>query len=520
MTTGPDVRGAAGLTVAALVATGVFDAAEWVVPLDDASGGRIVTGVTITPPPFDEFARDGEIVVCIGTDLDSEDPHSIHAELDDIGVAALVLSFEDTGDEGRWRQDWPRPASVPLVLYPWERRFADLARAVDDAIALHEQDGLFVEMAHQGRSVEDILDALENALRVPVLLLDHSGLPVGRGKTPFGYDEDTYRLLSAATESSPALPSAMTAIEYPGGPLPAGTIIGIAARQDPYAYLHVSMKLPLNRVTRQRLADAAAAVAIEALRRRSTRKSERLLAEAALWSFAQASNPTLGDDEYRRLIVWGLSPARLHYVAAGAPAAAVTATEFQQAISLVRNTCADRYPTSLVAAGPGAVLLVLPVELTSDAEIVELTRDVLAWGVPLHAVELRTLPEMARTTLRTARAALLHRGVGTVSTPAELRAWLMIVDIADNEQARDQADQMIAALDTAGGDLVATLRVLLEENCNASAAARRMYLNRHSLLYRIERIEQLTETSLHSHTDRLMLQLCLIVHDINSAPPA
>jgi hypothetical protein len=70
---------------------------------------------------------------------------------------------------------------------------------------------------------------------------------------------------------------------------------------------------------------------------------------------------------------------------------------------------------------------------------------------------------------------------------------------------------------TRRGQLVHTLEILLNEATNISAAARALYLNRHSLLYRIKLIEDLTGLSLKNPADRFQLEVCVRVHQINEA---
>jgi purine catabolism regulatory family protein/PucR-like helix-turn-helix protein len=70
---------------------------------------------------------------------------------------------------------------------------------------------------------------------------------------------------------------------------------------------------------------------------------------------------------------------------------------------------------------------------------------------------------------------------------------------------------------TRRGQLVHTLEILLDEATNTSAAARALFLNRHSLLYRIKLIEELTGMSLKNPTDRFQLEVCVRVHQINEA---
>jgi hypothetical protein len=70
---------------------------------------------------------------------------------------------------------------------------------------------------------------------------------------------------------------------------------------------------------------------------------------------------------------------------------------------------------------------------------------------------------------------------------------------------------------TRRGQLVHTLEILLDEATNTSAAARALFLNRHSLLYRIKLIEELTGMSLKKPADRFQLEVSVRVHQINEA---
>jgi sugar diacid utilization regulator len=58
-------------------------------------------------------------------------------------------------------------------------------------------------------------------------------------------------------------------------------------------------------------------------------------------------------------------------------------------------------------------------------------------------------------------------------------------------------------------NLLETLQVFLDESCNTSAAARRLFLNRHSLMYRLRKIEELSGFSLKEPADRFFLQACV-----------
>ncbi|MBA3792408.1 MAG: helix-turn-helix domain-containing protein [Rubrobacter sp.] len=59
-------------------------------------------------------------------------------------------------------------------------------------------------------------------------------------------------------------------------------------------------------------------------------------------------------------------------------------------------------------------------------------------------------------------------------------------------------------------DLVRTLRVYFACGSNASSAADRLFLHRNSMIYRLERIRELTGLELRDHRVALALQLGLL----------
>ncbi len=62
-----------------------------------------------------------------------------------------------------------------------------------------------------------------------------------------------------------------------------------------------------------------------------------------------------------------------------------------------------------------------------------------------------------------------------------------------------------------GSCLLETLRVYTEANYNISEAARTLHLHRQSLLYRLEKIENLCNLSLKKHEDLFALELCMLL---------
>ena len=64
--------------------------------------------------------------------------------------------------------------------------------------------------------------------------------------------------------------------------------------------------------------------------------------------------------------------------------------------------------------------------------------------------------------------------------------------------------------------LVKTLGAYLDANGNIASAARALYLNRHSLVYRLRKIADLTGLDVTEPDDRLMLEMCVKIRQLQA----
>ena len=137
----------------------------------------------------------------------------------------------------------------------------------------------------------------------------------------------------------------------------------------------------------------------------------------------------------------------------------------------------------------------------------------VSWGIADGACALGELPDGLRRAERALRVGRALRGPGTVADAVTLGPFLLLDALASDPAACRTAAAVLEPLerytDEKSRDLVRTLEVFLEENGNTSSAARRLFLNRHSLMYRLRKVEALTGRDLESHEDRFLLELSL-----------
>ena len=83
--------------------------------------------------------------------------------------------------------------------------------------------------------------------------------------------------------------------------------------------------------------------------------------------------------------------------------------------------------------------------------------------------------------------------------------------LSNNDEIVEMANETLSRLQqydvNSGINLMGTLAKFIDCNYNISLTARELHIHRQSLLYRLEKIEALTEMSLSSHKDLFLLEV-------------
>jgi Purine catabolism regulatory protein-like family/PucR C-terminal helix-turn-helix domain len=170
----------------------------------------------------------------------------------------------------------------------------------------------------------------------------------------------------------------------------------------------------------------------------------------------------------------------------------------------VRSSVTDDLVMSHFASAPSASTV--SVLVASAQRLSALPEDLVSWAL------LPPVPGQAVTVAASVPPSLPERPAGSRQFAEVLRQHPQcMATILGTLQPLIEYDR------TRRGQLVHTLEILLNEATNISAAARALYLNRHSLIYRIKLIEELTGLSLKDPADRFQLEVSVRVHQINEA---
>ncbi|MBV9837719.1 MAG: PucR family transcriptional regulator ligand-binding domain-containing protein [Solirubrobacterales bacterium] len=290
---------------------------------------------------------------------------------------------------------------------------------------------------------------------------------------------------------------------------------------------------PLSDFDRLTLHHAVTIVALELLRGRVAGDTERRLAGDVL--AAVVSGELAGGDLARRLEPFGLSERVAAIVlvrpnngrGSSAPLESTLATALRE----------EAAPGLIASTGSLTCALVRGLaesELFALAERVS-ERLSSALGVPLRVGVGRAVASgEARRSFHEARCALEAVALGAAAEPngagvlgaqlpggeanglatyRDLGSFQLLLSLQEDEALRLFCDSILGPIETSegqyGGELMRSLEAFIEENGQWERAARRLFCHRHTLRYRIRRVEELTGRNLGNARDRIEFWLAL-----------
>jgi purine catabolism regulator len=409
------------------------------------------------------------------------------------------------------------PYETPFIAIT-ERAFSQLVNeqyaVLRRALSAHER---LEQVVLSEGGLEGVASALATMIGGPALILDARGEVLARraGRTaldPGPVVRELRERLSAGTRRG----YSPTAEGFPAGALALPVSRGDAA--VPEAWLIAARSSgPLNELDRLTLHQAVTIVALELLRRRVVDDTERRLAGDVL--SALVAGDLAGAELARRLEPFGVRDRAGVLVLAPPRGARAVAEE-----SLTRAV-REEAGGGLVA-GTGAFLCAL-LPTSGDDELFALATRLLARveseaGAPLPAGAGRCVaPGELRRGFHEARCALEARALAVngsgpdsgIATYRDLGSFQLLLSLQDDDALRLFCDSILAPIEDSegayGGELMRSLEAFIECNGQWERAAKALFCHRHTLRYRIRRVEELTGRSLDSARDRIDFWLAL-----------
>lgn len=486
----------------------------------------------------------GELLLTTGLQLDGLEHQAAFARLlAENHLAGLGFGTGFTHDAvPEALLDAARAAGLPVFEVPYELPFIAItelafARLVNEGyevlrrgIAMHKR---LERIVLEERGLDELVRALAASIGGAVVILDSHGQtlaqrafrrPLGE-RALEGVRKETRERVARALAGEDARDSSEFAPDHPdiaGRSL----VLGVSTRGHgvPQAWLlAVRDSGGLGDFERLILQGAVTVVALEMMRQRAMRDTERRLAGDVLaeaLGTADGSGPALSERELAsRLQPFGIG-GRATVLVFACPDPLALEAELDSFMS-------DAGVDALVAAHRGLLCAVVD---ASEAEpdpiaLAARAREALAAAGPAPRAAasrvgstgaLRHSFHEARCALEAAR---MHNGSAPeVASHRDLGAFHLLLAVQDEEALALYCESVLGPIEDGGGgygdELVRSLEAFIEHNGQWEKAARELFCHRHTLRYRIRRVEELTGRDLKSARDRIEFWLALRAREL------
>lgn len=501
------------------------------------------------------FVNPDELVFTTGLGLDEVMLTTFLQELLESPASVICVSLNPTGSARRIPDQALEAADtrgIPVLDVPWEIGFADVNHwAADELLRKRKATTLdgpglnglpgFIDVLLDGGNASDVAAALEASITRPILVFDPAMLLTGHG--PIAEREMTPAAITnlrlRTAKLSPA--DAETLSEqlcrpghhhYPGEPqigLPSGVVVAAMARRRLMGFVYLP---DLGSAERHYPSDAdlaatreaANVIAIDAMRSRLAAPADKLDREDFLWDVVhgEAGPP---DSVIRRATELELDP-RAHFSLAIGRLNPASNGQHGGALETQAGDLRKRFSRrhlDVLLSPRDDTLLVLAMGLDSGNEplgevleqaAAESGREArLTWGLARGVGGLCDLGVLFRDAQAALQIGATLEIEGNVADAAELEPFLLLGGIARDPQAAGLARSIVQPLvdydSRSGRNLLETIETYLATGGNASSTARQLNLNRHSMLYRLDKVVELTGRDLSDAADRFVVDLSI-----------
>ncbi|WZL75078.1 PucR family transcriptional regulator ligand-binding domain-containing protein [Clostridiaceae bacterium 35-E11] len=205
--------------------------------------------------------------------------------------------------------------------------------------------------------------------------------------------------------------------------------------------------------------------------------------------------------------------------------------------SLVYNTVSCYVPNCIIRSGSDTILVLWPVDKTNHQDWLKITKKAakkvqtrikkemrqisMTVGIGNIAKDIMTIAQSYQEAQDALEFGQLIYEKEAIISFAELGVFRLLCKFKDVSVLKDFIPQSLIKLleydQSNSGDLVETLEVFLKCNANASQASKQLFIHYKTVLYRLERIREITSIDLENNEERLEIQIGLkILRLLNS----
>jgi purine catabolism regulator len=405
------------------------------------------------------------------------------------------------------------PYDVPFIAIT-EKAFARLVNeqyeVLQHGLAIHRR---LEQLVLEERGLDEVARALGNAIGGAIVVLSNRGETLAatgfRRRLPKAALQSIRKEIAERTREGKLVAFAPDHAGISGRAL----ALPVAERgpEGPQAWL-VAVRDSGGLADGERLIlqQAVTVVALELMRRRVVHDTERRLAKDVL---KEAISGVLTEHELE---------SRLRPFKVGTQAAVLVFDlgDPNAGERVLDRAMSDVDTGALVGAAEGLLCAVVDASKRDPIELAERARRLLeerfgdvraAASRPGPITTLRRSFHEARCALEV--LALSNGNAPEVASYRDLGAFQFLLSVQDDEALRMYCESVLGPIEDGegqyGDELLRSLEAFLEQNGQWERAARQLYCHRHTLRYRIRRVEELTGRDLSRARDRIEFWLAL-----------
>ncbi|MFD1928023.1 PucR family transcriptional regulator [Sporosarcina siberiensis] len=511
---------------------------------------KVVEWISVIESPVENFVRENELVLTtgIGCFKDSEELMGFVHDVYESGASALAFAtgryiFEIPGEIIHYAEE----RSFPIIDIPWEVRFADIIHEVlfklkdlkkDEMKRSEKAQQLLIQMIIQGKTLEQITAYIEKELGKPVIIRNRLGEVVaGTNISP-----DIFKVLNEVN----------TEIEIQQSHHPIHSEIK-KIESATHQYLHfaiqsngnydgdffIQLKFEEN-LTEQDIVIVEQAVVATALwfsRTSAVMEAESRMQNEYILRLAKESEMT---DEYveSHAAFFGFNLSLPYVCIVGHPQNLSDLIEHKKNVNDSAKTHLKQISIYvregftyagenvqreiLIGIDTNEVILFLEVDEDSKQETVNQYLDLVerrfshllpgatfSWGIGRHKTGLKDFNKSYQKAKSALDMGMKQRGIGLRIHFEETKFNRLLLNLSLNKEVREIVTSTISPIVkydfNRDMELVKTITAYTRNNGNISQTARDLNLHRQSLLYRLRKIESLTDLSLVDPDDYFLM---------------
>lgn len=517
-----------------------------------------VEWMTATEGPVKDFVRKDEIILTTGVECDSTKKlmHFVKA-VHKARAAALAIAT------GKFIKEIPNEViqyanknNFILIELPWNVRFTDIQRETTKAInqkqhehieEAQQMQGRLYDYVVQGKELADIINYVENELHCSIVFTDHYGrVESSMVKRP----KELIQLWKKSARKNKVIKEEIETFVVEKAPYRSGYLVkkeiatNVEQISEGYYIIYLPDKEALRTNALQTIESLASATAIWLSREDAIVKTELRLKSQFIWDLAKSSDVVFEEKAQTRANLFGfqLDIPYVCIVGYSEQLEINNGDEYDEAVG--NKTIVDeveeeiRHVASMMNKQVAFTLdedyLVIFFEAKMKEEMIiqqfidevnerleELAEDaVFSWGIGQDRNGIKVFHTSYEKAFSALEMIMSQKEPGDVLRFEETRFNRLLLQLVSDETIQEITQASIAPLIEYGRereiDLIETFIVYDAEKRNVSQAARALNLHRQSLLYRLDKINKLTNLSIDNPDDAFLLNISIKVYQAST----